>query len=427
MTSQEASVEAAARRHGEPDFLVRRRLAALQLTTTAPRPRMQRFDLRGWPLDRGPLTFHQSDPRLAAGRVPKAKPTTIRIVQVGQTTVAVNLPPALRQQGVIFGDLFEVTATRPTLLAQHLMTTVIKPAEDQLTAGHLARLNAGAVLYLPRGVRLEQPVEVELMVDATVDAPLHSHLLVVAGEDSAVQVVEHLRTVGNHATTVTRLVEIIAEAGSHVSYAALDELGAGTTVAFKRRARLARDAQLEWALALMNGGATAGDVGADLAGAGAAAIARAIAITSGHQRVGINNRVTNRGRQTSGRIDQRGVLLGHSRLVLNGIGQIVHGSHGSQADQQNRILMMAATAAGEANPILLIDENDVVAGHAASVGPVDPQQLNYLLSRGIPRVQAERLVVRGFLSPVLTAIPLPAVREQMIALLERRLADGQVI
>ncbi|MCT7791771.1 MAG: SufD family Fe-S cluster assembly protein, partial [Lactobacillus iners] len=74
---------------------------------------------------------------------------------------------------------------------------------------------------------------------------------------------------------------------------------------------------------------------------------------------------------------------------------------------------------------LLIDENDVIAAHAASVGPVDPIQMNYLMSRGIPFDQAERLVIRGFLGAVLDAIPAVDVRHEMINILERKLINGQ--
>ncbi|MCT7880777.1 MAG: SufD family Fe-S cluster assembly protein, partial [Lactobacillus crispatus] len=102
-----------------------------------------------------------------------------------------------------------------------------------------------------------------------------------------------------------------------------------------------------------------------------------------------------RGPHSTGLINQRGVLLENSQLIFNGIGQIVHGAHGSKADQQNRVLMMSDNAHGDANPLLLIDENDVIAAHAASVGPVDQIQMNYLMSRGIPYDQAQRLVIRG--------------------------------
>ena len=86
---------------------------------------------------------------------------------------------------------------------------------------------------------------------------------------------------------------------------------------------------------------------------------------------------------------------------------------------------MSDKAQGDANPLLLIDENDVIAAHAASVGPVDPIQMNYLMTRGIPYVQAERMVIHGFLDAVLGAIPKGKVRERMLEILERKLIDGQ--
>lgn len=87
--------------------------------------------------------------------------------------------------------------------------------------------------------------------------------------------------------------------------------------------------------------------------------------------------------------------------------------------------MMSDTAQGDANPLLLIDENDVIAAHAASVGPVDPIQMNYLMSRGIPYAQAERMVIHGFLDPVLGAIPKGKVKDRMLAISERKLINGQ--
>lgn len=85
--------------------------------------------------------------------------------------------------------------------------------------------------------------------------------------------------------------------------------------------------------------------------------------------------------------------------------------------------MLSEHARGDANPILLIDENDVTAGHAASVGRVDPEELYYLMSRGIPRQEAERLVIRGFLGAVITAIPLKAMRTELVETIERKLSE----
>ncbi len=135
--------------------------------------------------------------------------------------------------------------------------------------------------------------------------------------------------------------------------------------------------------------------------------------------------MVNRGKHTTANIPQRGVLLEKSELVFNGIGDIIHGASGANAEQENRVLMMSNQAHGDANPILLIDEDDVIAGHAASVGQVDQNQLYYLMSRGIDKKLAQRLVIRGFLGAVLDEIPLPEVRQEMIDMIERKLEDGQ--
>ena len=77
--------------------------------------------------------------------------------------------------------------------------------------------------------------------------------------------------------------------------------------------------------------------------------------------------------------------------------------------------MLSPKARGDANPILLIDEDDVKAGHAASVGQVNAEQVYYLMSRGITKQNAERLIIHGFLAPVVSEIPIEAVREQLAA------------
>src|SRR5699024_10432085 len=110
-----------------------------------------------------------------------------------------------------------------------------------------------------------------------------------------------------------------------------------------------------------------------------------------------------------------------STSIFNAIGKIINGASGANAEQESRVLMLSEKARGDANPILLIDEDDVTAGHAASVGRVDPLQLYYLMSRGITQAEAERLIINGFLAPVVNQLPIESVRKQLSALVERKL------
>ena len=328
----------------------------------------------------------------------------------------------LEKKGIILTDIF-TASKKYSELVQSTFGSVIKHNEDKLAAYHYAYLNSGLFLYIPKDTILTEPITISL--SPTQDTYI-SHLLIVADNNSKVKFLEEIQDKEKKASSASLMVELVARPGSHIEFSSLDELSQDTTLYFNRRAKIEKDAHVEWAIAFMNDCNTLGDLDSELVGEGSFADSKAIAVTTGDQRVGINNRVTNRGPHSTGLINQRGVLLENSRLIFNGIGQIVHGAHGSKADQQNRVLMMSDEAHGDANPLLLIDENDVIAAHAASVGPVDKVQMNYLMSRGIPYDQAQRLVIRGFLGAVLDAIPNKDVRRKMIDILERKLIDGQI-
>lgn len=328
----------------------------------------------------------------------------------------------LEEKGIILTDIFTASKKYPELV-QSTLGSVIKHNEDKLTAYHYAYLNSGLFLYIPKDTILTEPITISL--SPTQDTYI-SHLLIVADNNSKVKFLEEIQDKEKKASSASLMVELVARPGSHIEFSSLDELSQDTTLYFNRRAKIEKDAHVEWAIAFMNDCNTLGDLDSELVGEGSFADSKAIAVTTANQKVGINNRVTNRGPHSTGLINQRGVLLENSRLIFNGIGQIVHGAHGSKADQQNRVLMMSDEAHGDANPLLLIDENDVIAAHAASVGPVDKVQMNYLMSRGIPYDQAQRLVIRGFLGAVLDAIPNKDVRRKMIDILERKLIDGQI-
>ncbi|MBW8460073.1 Fe-S cluster assembly protein SufD [Lactobacillus johnsonii] len=328
----------------------------------------------------------------------------------------------LEKKGIILTDIFTASKKYPELV-QSTFGSVIKHNEDKLAAYHYAYLNSGLFLYIPKDTILTEPITISL--SPTQDTYI-SHLLIVADNNSKVKFLEEIQDKEKKASSASLMVELVARPGSHIEFSSLDELSQDTTLYFNRRAKIEKDAHVEWAIAFMNDCNTLGDLDSELVGEGSFADSKAIAVTTANQKVGINNRVTNRGPHSTGLINQRGVLLENSRLIFNGIGQIVHGAHGSKADQQNRVLMMSDEAHGDANPLLLIDENDVIAAHAASVGPVDKVQMNYLMSRGIPYDQAQRLVIRGFLGAVLDAIPNKDVRRKMIDILERKLIDGQI-
>lgn len=404
--------------NNEPAKLSHLRQEAFQQLGTAPMPEITKFNYQDWP-----LIIEQSSPLRLPNLVERLTGTGQITVRANSQTIEVMMPRALKEQGVIITDLASAMTTQPQIVTKYL-AKISRPAENLLAAYHTAFINQGLLIYVPRNLELAEPVHLTVKFDQQVTGTTNFHLLIVAGKNSHFQIIDHLISNRQQANPLTNFVEIMAEENSEVHFSSLDHLAQHSPSYYQYRAAIKDCAKVDWSIGLMNEGNTVGEIDSELIGEGAYANSQLIALTAHEQELGINNRVTNRSPHSRGLINQRGVALGNSRLIFNGIGQIIHGAHGSEAEQQNRLLMMSPHATGDANPILLIDENDVEAGHAASVGKINQDQLYYLLSRGIPLHQAQRLVIRGFLSAVITAVPDKDVRREMVDILERKLREN---
>ncbi|KJU96601.1 Fe-S cluster assembly protein SufD [Streptococcus gordonii] len=398
--------------HAEPEWLASLRQKAFDKIDQLDLPIIERVKFHRWNLGDGRIS--ESDPLT---NVPDftALGDNLKFIQMGTQTVLEQLPADLAEQGVVFTDFHSALEEIPELVEKHLMSAV-KYDEDKLAAYHTAYFNSGAVLYVPDNVEIDQPIEGIFYQDSESDVPFNKHILIIAGKHSKVNYLERLETYGEGSVPVTAniTVEVIAQAGAQIKFSAIDRLGENVTAYISRRGKLDNDAMIDWAIGVMNEGNVVADFDSDLYGKGSHADMKVVALSSGKQVQGIDTRVTNYGCNSIGNILQHGVILEKGTLTFNGIGHIIKGAKGADAQQESRVLMLSDQARSDANPILLIDENDVTAGHAASIGQVDPEDMYYLMSRGLDKATAERLVVRGFLGSVIVEIPVKEVRDEMI-------------
>ena len=398
--------------HAEPEWLANLRQMAFDKIDQLDLPIIERVKFHRWNLGDGRIS--ESDPLT---NVPDftALGDNLKFIQMGTQTVLEQFPADLETQGVIFTDFHSALEEIPELVEKHFMSAV-KYDEDKLAAYHTAYFNSGAVLYVPDNVEIDQPIEGIFYQDSESDVPFNKHILIIAGKHSKVNYLERLETYGEGSVPVTAniTVEVIAQAGAQIKFSAIDRLGENVTAYISRRGKLDNDAMIDWAIGVMNEGNVVADFDSDLYGKGSHADMKVVALSSGKQVQGIDTRVTNYGCNSIGNILQHGVILEKGTLTFNGIGHIIKGAKGADAQQESRVLMLSDQARSDANPILLIDENDVTAGHAASIGQVDPEDMYYLMSRGLDKMTAERLVVRGFLGSVIVEIPVKEVRDEMI-------------
>lgn len=340
-------------------------------------------------------------------------------VQRNNTPAYVSLSETLKEQGVIFTDIITAAREHSELVQKYFMTKGIKSDEHRLTALHAALMNGGIFIYVPKNVEIKEPLQAVFLRDNK-DASLFNHALIVADENSQVTYVENYISTVEGAGLANILTEVIAENGAKVLYGAVDTLTKDVVTYVNRRGVAGNDATIEWALGQMNDGNTISENVTNLVGNGSNSNAKTVVVGRGEQKQNFTTNIRHFGKNSEGFILSHGVMKDSASAIFNGIGKIEHGASKANAEQETRVLMLSEKARGDANPMLLIDEDDVMAGHAASVGRVDPLQLYYLMSRGISKKEAERLIIHGFLAPVVKALPVEAVKKQLVEVIERK-------
>ena len=408
----------------EPAFMTALREQALTKIEELALPKIERAKFHRWPLlaiDEANLQGEMTEvANVVAFDQVEDHPM---FVQQDDQTIFEQLPQALVEQGVIFTDLFTALQDYPELVEEYFMTKAVPMDENKLTAAHVAFLNSGMFLYVPKNVVVKEPFEAIFYHNANVATHLYKHLLIVADTHSEFSYLERFISQGDQAKEIAAniVVEVIAKEGAKIKYSAIDQLSTNVYAYMNRRGYIMRDASIDWALGVMNDGNIIADFDSDLVGNAAHAEVKIVAISAGKQVQAIDTRVTNKASYSVGHILQHGVIREKGTLTFNGIGHILKGAKQADAQQESRVLMLSDQARGDANPILLIDENEVTAGHAASVGRVDPEEMYYLMSRGLRKEEADLLVIRGFLGGVLTAIPIKAVQQELVNVIEGKL------
>ncbi|WP_150267328.1 Fe-S cluster assembly protein SufD [Paenibacillus tepidiphilus] len=412
---------------GEPVWLKDSRLKALELAAALELPKLEKTRLDRWNINN--YGSHKAGASLASlAEAPSSVAALIAgqeegslVIQRNSGAVYTHLSPELAAQGVIFTDLATAAKEHGDLVQKHLHKAVL-PDEHAIAALHAALWNGGVFLYVPKNVVIDTPLQAILLTDDA-EATFVPHILIVADTNSSVTYVDNYVSDKTESGLHNGAVEVFVGAGAKVQYASVHQFGTDTTDITYRRAVVENDGTIEWIVGEMNYGDTASDTKSVLKGNGASSDAKVIAVGSGSQKLNYTTQAQHFGKNTPSDMITRAVMRESATSIINGVTKIEKGATRADGQQTEKVLMLSPKARGDANPILLIDEDDVTAGHAASVGQVNPEQIYYLMSRGISRHDAEKLIIYGFLAPVVSQIPLEGLRNQLQTLVERKLGQ----
>lgn len=413
----------------EPPWMTDLRVQALAKAEQLPWPKVEKMRIERWPLQVvQPAGLVQEKEPAADASVLYALTQDMPwlddaapnlLVQENGVSRFVRLDEDLKRQGVILTGLDEALREHEALVREHFMKAV-DVEENRFTALHAGLWDGGVFIYVPRNVEVQVPVQFLYRYTGQGYGG-YPHVLVVADENSSLTVVENSISDAVASGVHIGVTEVHVKRGARVRYVSVHLFHEAVVDVTYRRAHVARDGRMEWILGEMNDGHTLAENDSLLRENGASSVSRLIAIGTGKQECSYRSRNRHIGQHTESEIFSRGVTRDASWLIMDGVTKIDKGARRADGRQEQKVLMLSERSRGDANPILYIDENDVQAGHAAGIGQVNPEQLYYLMSRGISKDEAERLIIMGFLEPVVTRIPVEGIRQQLLTVIERKL------
>jgi Fe-S cluster assembly protein SufD len=293
--------------------------------------------------------------------------------------------------------------------------------EEKFAAHNAAMWEHGLLVHVPKGVELEKPLYVRL-ANAVEGGSLFWRLLVVAEPESRFTLIEEYASATPELRAYTNAaVEIVVRQGAKVEYVSVQNLSRGTWHFGSHHARVERDAELDWVAGGFGSAKSKVWIQNDLAGQGATSRVTGAYFADGTQHLDYDTFQEHMAPSTTSDFAFKGALRDTARAVWRGMIRVEEGAQKTNAYQENRNLLLSKSAHADSIPGLEIMANDVRCTHGATLGQVDREQLFYLMTRGLTRAEAERLIVRGFFQDVLDRVDLEPVRDALAAALEARI------
>jgi Fe-S cluster assembly protein SufD len=324
----------------------------------------------------------------------------------------VKLDDALSRQGVIFTDL-TTAETKYADKLTNIIGQIVRPDEGKFAALTAAMEGYGIFIYIPRGLQVEFPLH-SLIWGPGASLAYFSHIIVWLEPDSSLTYVHETASPNGtrEQNLHSGLVEIHISDNAKLQFVELQSWGDNVWNFSHERVQVGKDASLEWVFGALGSNLTKNFSEIDLIGEGAVGKMSGFYFTDGKQHLDHDTQQNHLAPHTTSDLLFKGALKDSSRSVWQGMIYVAPGAQKTDGYQANRNLVLSSKARADSIPGLEILADDVRCTHGATVGKIDPDMVFYLLSRGIPYAEAERLIVEGFFDPIMQRIPYDGVRKR---------------
>jgi len=297
------------------------------------------------------------------------------------------------------------------------------PIEDPFVARNEASWHDGVLVHVPAGVKVADPIRIELPLDED-GVSVYWRTLVVLEEGAEAEVWEHCSSSSDETgALLNSVVELHVGQAATLRYVSTQDISERAWIFSSQRAQIERDARLDWTA--LGFGSARGKVRMETKLAGPGSEAR---VTGGYaggpgQHLDYDTTQEHAAPNTFSDLAFRGVLAAGATAVWRGMIRVDPGAQGTDAFQESRNLLLSPDAHADAIPGLEIEADDVRCTHAAAIAQIDRDQLFYLTSRGLDPATAKRVIIEGFLESLVERLAEGPVRDEVSAALERRLGE----
>jgi Fe-S cluster assembly protein SufB len=311
----------------------------------------------------------------------------------------------LEQQGVIFKDMDSGLREHEDLVRQYF-ATVIPPNDNKLAALNSAVWSGGSFVYVPEGVHVEMPLQAYFRIN-TESMGQFERTLIIAEPGSYVHYVEGC-TAPNYssASLHSAVVELIALPGARIRYTTVQNWSTNVFNLVTKRAVAQEDATVEWVDCNLGSRLTSKYPSVYLLGERAHGEILSIAFAGNGQHQDAGGKIIHGAPNTTSNIFAKSISKDGGRSSYRGLLEVAKGAHGAKSKVVCDALLLDERSRSDTYPTIRIGEDDVDVGHEATVSKVGEDQLFYLMSHGIPEEEASKLIVNGFIEPIVKELPM---------------------
>jgi len=307
--------------------------------------------------------------------------------------------------GVVFLDMDDAVHQHPDLVQKYFMKCV--PATDhKFAALHGAVWSGGTFLYVPKGVKVKDPLQAYFRMNAK-NMGQFEHTLIIVEDEADVHYIEGCSApkYGSHALHAG-LVEVFVKPGAKARYSSVENWSRDTYNLNTKRAIVERDATMEWIGGNMGSGVTMLYPCSVLVGEGARCDHMAIAFANKGQWQDTGAKVFHMAPHTSSKVTSKSISKDGGVAVYRGQLKVAPHAHDCTANVECDALLLDEISRTDTIPDIQIRNNDVTIAHEATVGKLSEEDMFYLMSRGIPEDEARAMIVNGFIEPIVRLLPL---------------------